>query len=56
MEGAVAFGITNFAWASGYAVGAPLGGFLADLRGDALSYLFLTVVCLATLYALRRSV
>ncbi|MDQ4127223.1 MAG: MFS transporter [Actinomycetota bacterium] len=56
MEGAVAFGITNFAWASGYAVGAPLGGFLADLRGDALSYLFLTVVCLATLVALRRPV
>ena len=56
MEGAVAFGITNFAWAFGYAVGAPLGGFLADLRGDALSYLFLTAVCLATLLALRRSV
>ncbi len=56
MEGAVAFGITNFAWASGYAVGAPLGGFLADLRGDALSYLFLTAVCLATLVALRRPV
>ena len=56
IEGAVAFGITNFAWASGYAIGAPLGGFLADLRGDALSYLFLTAVCLATLFALRRSV
>ena len=56
MEGAVAFGITNFAWASGYAVGAPLGGFLADLRGDALSYLFLTAVCLGTLLTLRRAV
>ncbi|MGH3147923.1 MAG: MFS transporter, partial [Rubrobacter sp.] len=56
MEGAIAFGITNFAWASGYAVGAPLVGFLADLRGDALSYLFLTAVCLATLFALRRTV
>jgi hypothetical protein len=32
-----------------------LGGFLADLRGDALSYLSLTVVCLATLFLLRRS-
>ena len=56
MEGAVAFGITNFAWASGYAVGAPLGGFLADLHGDALSYLFLTAVCLVTLLTLRRVV
>ena len=56
MEGAVAFGITNLAWASGYAVGAPLGGLLADLRGDALSYLFLTAVCLATLLVLRRSI
>ncbi|HET7272604.1 MAG TPA: MFS transporter [Rubrobacter sp.] len=55
MEGAVAFAITNFAWASGYAVGAPLGGFLADFRGDALSYLSLTAVCLATLVLLRRT-
>ena len=55
MEGAVAFAITNFAWASGYAVGAPLGGFLADLRGDALSYLSLTAVCLLTLFLLRRT-
>ena len=54
MEEAVAFGATNFAWASGYAVGAPLGGALADLRGDALSYLFLTVVCLLPLLLLRK--
>jgi MFS family permease len=56
MEGAVAFGATNFAWASGYAVGAPLGGALADLRGDALSYLFLTAVCLLTLLLLRKTI
>jgi MFS family permease len=55
MDRAVAFAITNFAWASGYAVGAPVGGFLADLRGDALSYFVLTVVCLATIVALRRT-
>jgi MFS family permease len=53
MDQAVAFAITNFAWASGYAVGAPLGGFLADLRGDALSYFFLMGVCLATMLLLR---
>jgi MFS family permease len=55
MERAVAFAITNFAWASGYAIGAPIGGFLADLRGDALSYLSLTVVCLLTTVLLRRT-
>jgi MFS family permease len=54
MDRAVAFAITNFAWASGYAVGAPLGGFLADLRGDTLSYLSLAVVCLLTILVLRR--
>jgi len=55
MERTVAFAITNFAWASGYAIGAPVGGFLADLRGDALSYLSLTVVCLLTIVLLRRT-
>ena len=55
MDRAVAFAMTNFAWASGYAVGAPVGGFLADLRGDALSYLVLTVICLLTIVALRRT-
>jgi MFS family permease len=54
MDRAVAFAITNFAWASGYAVGAPVGGFLADLKGDALSYLVLTVVCLLTIVLVRR--
>jgi MFS family permease len=56
VEQALAFGVTNFAWASGYAVGAPLGGFLADLGGDALSYLSLTIVCLLTLLLLRKTV
>jgi MFS family permease len=55
MDSAVAFALTNVAWASGYAVGSPLGGFLADLRGDALSYLSLTAVCLLTLFLLRRT-
>ncbi len=55
MDQALAFGLTNFAWASGYAVGAPLGGSLADHGGDALSYIFLTVVCLLTLVLLRKT-
>ena len=56
VDQAVAFGATNFAWAFGYAVGAPLGGALADLRGDALSYLFLAAVCVLMLLSLRRAV
>lgn len=56
VEGALAFGATNFAWASGYAAGAFLGGALADLGGDALSYLSLAGVCLLALVLLRRKV
>lgn len=55
LDQAIAFAVTNFAWASGYAVGAPLGGTLADVGGDALSYLVLTVFCLMTLPLLRRA-
>jgi MFS family permease len=54
VDQAIAFGVNNFAWASGYAIGAPLSGFLADLRGDALAYGVLAVVCLLTLFTLRR--
>ncbi len=53
--GAPAFGATNFAWASGYAAGSFLGGSLADLGGDVLSYLTLAAVCLFTTLLLRRS-
>jgi MFS family permease len=54
--GALAFGAANFAWASGYSVGASLGGALADLGGDTLSYLSLAAVCLFALLLLRRTV
>ena len=56
IRGALAFGAANFAWASGYAVGASLGGALADLGGDALPYLSLAVVCLLVLLVSRRAV
>ena len=52
ISGALAFGAANFAWASGYAVGASLGGALADLGGDALSYLSLAAACLLALLLL----
>lgn len=54
MDPALAFGATNFAWAFGYSVGAPLTGSLADLGGNTLSCLVLAGVCLAALAALAR--
>lgn len=54
MDQAIAFAMANFAWAMGYAVGAPLGGALADLHGDALSYVVLMSACLLTLLLIRR--
>lgn len=54
MDPALAFGATNFAWAFGYSVGAPLTGALADFGGNALSCLVLAGVCLAALAALTR--
>ena len=51
VDQAASFAVTNFAWAAGYAVGAPLGGALADLSGDAFAYLSLAVVCVVTLLA-----
>ncbi|MBA2442301.1 MAG: MFS transporter [Rubrobacter sp.] len=53
---ALGFGVTNVAWAGGFAAGAPLGGFLADLGGNALSYLTLAAVCVVMLLVLRRVV
>ena len=54
VEGALAFGATNFAWAAGYAAGASLGGVLSDLGGDLLSYGVLAAVCLLAIIPLHR--
>jgi hypothetical protein len=54
--GALAFGATNFAWASGYAAGACLGDLLAGLGGDVLSYLSLAAVCLLALLLIQQKV
>lgn len=56
IEGALALGAANFAWASGYTAGASLGGALANLGGDILSYLSLAFVCLFALVLIRRVV
>jgi len=52
VDQSVVFGATNLTWASGSALGPVLAGLLADLGGDALSYLFLAAVCSATLAAI----
>jgi MFS family permease len=43
-----AFALTNMAWAPGQLAGAALGGTLAGLAGDAVPYLGLSVICLAS--------
>ena len=54
MEGAVTFGVTNFAWASSYVLSVPLGGALVDSRDDGIFHPFLTVVCLMILLLVWR--
>ena len=51
ISAAIAFGAMNGAWAAGNVVGPALGGWLAELSGDALPYLLLAGVCAATLVA-----
>ena len=51
ISAALAFGAMNGAWAAGNVVGPALGGWLAELAGDALPYLLLAVVCLVSLGA-----
>lgn len=53
---ALGFGVTNVAWASGYAVGAPIGGALSDVGGNTLAYLTLAGVCMLALLWMRRVV
>jgi MFS family permease len=47
----LAFGAMNGAWAAGNVVGPALGGWLAEVAGDALPYVLLAALCLATLAA-----
>jgi MFS family permease len=56
LDAAMAFGLTNLAWALGYAIGAPAGGALAEAAGDAASYVSLAALCLAALLLLGRAV
>jgi len=49
-----AFALVNIAWAPGQAGGAAIGGALASATSDAVPYLALAAICLATLLALAR--
>lgn len=51
----IAFGLTNLAWAAGQAVAASASGALAEATSDTISYLLLTLACLATLAGLLRA-
>lgn len=48
------FALSNLAWAPGQGIGAAAGGVLAYATSDALPYLILSALCLATLAAVRR--
>jgi MFS family permease len=50
---ALAFGLTNLAWASGQAIGATATGALAQATSDVVPYALLACTCLATLAVLH---
>ena len=47
--------LINLAWAPGQTIGAAGGGALAQATSDAVPYLLLSAVCVATLVLLRRA-
>jgi MFS family permease len=51
LDQALAFSISNLAWAAGHLVGSGGGGALADATTDAVPYGLLGLVCAATLAA-----
>jgi MFS family permease len=54
ISAALVFGAMNGAWAAGNVVGPAVGGWLAELAGDALPYLLLATICLVSLLATWR--
>jgi MFS family permease len=48
LDQALAFSISNLAWAAGHVVGAGAGGTVADATADAVPYAALGVACAAT--------
>jgi MFS family permease len=52
LDQALAFSISNLAWAAGHVLGAGVGGTLADATSDTVPYGLLAVACGATLTGL----
>jgi MFS family permease len=55
LDQALAFAISNFAWALGHVFGAGVGGAIADATVDAVPYAALAVLCAGTLVVLTAS-
>jgi MFS family permease len=53
LDQGLAFGLVNLAWALGQVTGSAAGGALADVAGDTVPFLALSVLCALTLLALR---
>jgi hypothetical protein len=49
LDQALAFSISNLAWAAGHLIGSGAGGALADATADAVPYGLLGLACAATL-------
>jgi hypothetical protein len=49
LDQALAFSISNLAWAAGHLLGSGGGGALADATSDAVPYGLLGLVCAVTL-------
>jgi MFS family permease len=54
LEYGYAFALINIAWAPGQAGGAAIGGALASATSDAVAYLGLSALCVATYAAIAR--
>jgi MFS family permease len=52
LDQAMAFAISNFAWALGHVFGAGVGGAVADATSDTVPYAALAALCAATLAGL----
>jgi predicted MFS family arabinose efflux permease len=55
LDQALAFGLSNLAWAAGHMAGSAGGATLADATTDAVPYALLGVACALTLLAVVRS-
>jgi predicted MFS family arabinose efflux permease len=55
LDQALAFAISNLAWAVGHIFGAGVGGAVADATTDSVPYTALAVLCAVTLFALTAS-